>query len=53
LICGHGNKDRRCGTVGPLLQKALEQASLLAAKDDGTTKIALVSHLGGEICNVL
>jgi hypothetical protein len=47
LICGHGNKDRRCGTVGPLLQKALQQASLNASKDDGATKIALVSHLGG------
>ncbi|KAL0140315.1 Sucrase/ferredoxin-like-domain-containing protein [Mucor lusitanicus] len=48
LICGHGNKDRRCGTVGPLLQKALEQASLNATKDEGITKIALVSHLGGH-----
>ncbi|KAK4521784.1 uncharacterized protein ATC70_004320 [Mucor velutinosus] len=48
LICGHGNKDRRCGTVGPLLQKALEQASLNATKDEGATKIALVSHLGGH-----
>lgn len=47
LVCGHGNKDSRCGTVGPMLQNALQQASLQATKEEGTTKVALVSHLGG------
>lgn len=47
LVCGHGNKDRRCGTVGPMLQKALQQASLQATKEDGLTQVALSSHLGG------
>ncbi|OBZ87029.1 Altered inheritance of mitochondria protein 32 [Choanephora cucurbitarum] len=45
LICGHGNKDKRCGTIGPILLQNLEQASALA---DETTKLALVSHLGGH-----
>jgi hypothetical protein len=49
LVCGHGNKDRRCGTVGPMLQKALQQASLQATKEEGTTEVALVSHLGGKL----
>ncbi|CAO3637676.1 unnamed protein product [Mucor hiemalis] len=48
LVCGHGSKDRRCGTVGPMLQKALQQASLSATKEEGTTEVALVSHLGGH-----
>jgi hypothetical protein len=46
LVCGHGNKDRRCGTVGPLLEKALKQAAI-KEEDVGTTQIALSSHLGG------
>lgn len=49
LVCGHGNKDRRCGTVGPMLQNALQQASLQATtEEEDTTQVALVSHLGGE-----
>ncbi|KAI8071892.1 Sucrase/ferredoxin-like-domain-containing protein [Thamnidium elegans] len=48
LVCGHGNKDRRCGTVGPMLQNALQQASMQATKEEGTTQVALVSHLGGH-----
>lgn len=52
LVCGHGSKDRRCGTVGPMLQNALKQA---AAKEEegGTTQVALVSHLGGKCSKVV
>lgn len=42
LVCGHGSKDKRCGTVGPMLQLALQQA----VKEG--TQVALVSHLGGK-----
>jgi hypothetical protein len=45
LICGHGRKDRRCGTVGPMLQQALLQA-LPDQKE--SVQVALVSHLGGK-----
>lgn len=47
LICGHGSKDRRCGTVGPMIQKALQQAA--KEQSDHQTEIVLVSHLGGKI----
>ncbi|KAG0741302.1 hypothetical protein G6F57_003598 [Rhizopus arrhizus] len=46
LICGHGSKDRRCGTVGPMIQKALQQAA--KEQSDHQTEIVLVSHLGGH-----
>ncbi|KAI8388653.1 Sucrase/ferredoxin-like-domain-containing protein [Radiomyces spectabilis] len=46
LICGHGNKDRRCGTIGPMLQRALQQA--LHEANDHQAQVALVSHLGGH-----
>ncbi|KAI8076457.1 Sucrase/ferredoxin-like-domain-containing protein [Gilbertella persicaria] len=46
LVCGHGNKDRRCGTIGPILLESLEQASHQAGEE--STKVALVSHLGGH-----
>lgn len=58
MVCGHGRKDRRCGTVGPMLQTALtdaikqgrsacwEQGQEDGALDD--TAVTLVSHLGGH-----
>ena len=49
LVCGHGNKDRRCGTVGPMLQNALQQASINNTKEEGALDtICLSSHLGGK-----
>lgn len=44
LVCGHARKDRRCGTVGPMLQQALI-TSMKEANVSG--QVALVSHLGG------
>ncbi|KAF7723783.1 hypothetical protein EC973_001696 [Apophysomyces ossiformis] len=49
LICGHGNKDRRCGTVGPMLQKSFQHS--LQNADVKDTQVALVSHLGGSVLN--
>lgn len=47
LVCGHGNKDRRCGTIGPMLQKSLQQAA--SQDEEGNhVQIALSSHLGGK-----
>ncbi|KAI9249902.1 Sucrase/ferredoxin-like-domain-containing protein [Sporodiniella umbellata] len=42
LVCGHGAKDKRCGTIGPMLQAELLQVV------ESDTKVALVSHLGGH-----
>ncbi|KAI9499458.1 Sucrase/ferredoxin-like-domain-containing protein [Zychaea mexicana] len=45
LVCGHARKDKRCGTIGPMLQKALEDALRLCQVE---AQVALVSHLGGH-----
>ncbi|KAI9320026.1 Sucrase/ferredoxin-like-domain-containing protein [Dichotomocladium elegans] len=45
LVCGHARKDKRCGTVGPMLKKALEDAVGMAGV---SAEVALVSHLGGH-----
>ncbi|KAI7884892.1 hypothetical protein K492DRAFT_27289 [Lichtheimia hyalospora FSU 10163] len=45
LVCGHGRKDRRCGTMGPMLKKALDDAISISKAD---AQVALVSHLGGH-----
>ncbi|KAI8137865.1 Sucrase/ferredoxin-like-domain-containing protein [Fennellomyces sp. T-0311] len=45
LVCGHARKDKRCGTIGPMLQKALEDAMRICQVD---AQVALVSHLGGH-----
>ncbi|KAG0179432.1 hypothetical protein DFQ28_008817 [Apophysomyces sp. BC1034] len=47
LICGHGSKDRRCGTIGPMLRKSMQQSLRDACVAD--SQVALVSHLGGTI----
>ncbi|KAI8097734.1 Sucrase/ferredoxin-like-domain-containing protein, partial [Halteromyces radiatus] len=48
LVCGHRRKDRRCGTIGPMLEQAFHQAienDILKDK----CKVMLVSHLGGHV----
>lgn len=63
LICGHGGRDARCGTMGPLLQaefRRLASESKIASalrsgvqntseKGDGEKlSVGLVSHIGGH-----
>lgn len=45
LVCGHARKDRRCGTLGPMLQTALTTAMDNAGVPG---QVALCSHLGGK-----
>ena len=45
LICGHGSRDSRCGTLGPILQDAFEQ-ELRRRNMDGN--VAQISHVGGH-----
>lgn len=42
LICGHGNRDERCGTIAPYLINELKQ--IKSPKD----QIGVVSHIGGH-----
>lgn len=45
LICGHGGRDARCGTLGPILQSLfraeLQRRSIAA-------DVAQISHIGGH-----
>lgn len=45
LVCGHGGRDARCGTLGPLLQDAF-RAEL--ARQGIAADVALISHIGGH-----
>ncbi|KAI8338035.1 Sucrase/ferredoxin-like-domain-containing protein [Chlamydoabsidia padenii] len=47
LVCGHGRKDKRCGTIGPMLQQAFDQA-LGHYSIENQCQVMLVSHLGGH-----
>lgn len=42
LICGHGNRDERCGTIAPYLKKELNE---IKTPQD---QIGIVSHIGGH-----
>ena len=48
LICGHGTRDHRCGSLGPVLMQEFNYN--LEDADNGFPhfKIALVSHVGGH-----
>ncbi|KAH9832784.1 Altered inheritance of mitochondria protein 32 [Teratosphaeria destructans] len=63
LICGHGNRDERCGILGPLLEAEFEDklrrqnisivSDALAIGPDRATsslsaRIGLISHIGGH-----
>jgi hypothetical protein len=47
LVCGHRRKDKRCGTIGPMLQQAFDQA-LEQHSMETQCQVMLVSHLGGK-----
>ncbi|KMP02178.1 FMI1 protein [Coccidioides immitis RMSCC 3703] len=56
FICGHGNRDRRCGIMGPLLQAEFRRVlqhegfSVSVDKVDGVrhANVELISHIGGH-----
>lgn len=64
LICGHRNRDKRCGIMGPLLkaefedklpaagievlQKPPTSLSELAFEPFPTARVSLISHIGGH-----
>lgn len=53
LICGHGNRDDRCGILGPLLQAEFEDRCKeiqpgYAGPDLSGTTVELISHIGGH-----
>jgi hypothetical protein len=47
FICGHGSRDKRCGTCGPPLKETFsEELSKLGLKDQ--VFVRLCSHIGGH-----
>jgi hypothetical protein len=60
LICGHGNRDQRCGIMGPLLEAefraALKRVGFSVDGADGGllvdqpshANVGLISHIGGH-----
>jgi len=64
LICGHRNRDRRCGVMGPLLKAEFEEKlpangievlqkppaplSESAFEPFQTARVSLISHIGGH-----
>jgi hypothetical protein len=63
LICGHGNRDMRCGVMGPLLESEFkDKLSRMGFKEPGAStqdgqslsqsklaQVGLVSHIGGHV----
>jgi prenyl protein peptidase len=56
LICGHGQRDQRCGTMGPILQTEFRQGLINkgfsvdsnAIDGIGHANLALISHISGH-----
>lgn len=61
LICGHGGRDRRCGTMGPVLlaefRRVLRKCGFSTSVDDdgigqvdgpNHANVGLISHIGGH-----
>lgn len=63
LICGHGGRDERCGTLGPLLrdefEEKLERQNIKVMKEAPdhieeqqagipTARVGTISHIGGH-----
>lgn len=56
LVCGHGNRDQRCGIIGPVLKTAFrkavkQQRPCNPGKDNHigwNPSIGLISHIGGH-----
>ena len=45
LICGHGGRDQRCGTLGPILRDEFrKQLEIKGIQGD----VGLISHIGGH-----
>lgn len=47
FICGHMQKDKRCGVAGPILKQEFED-KLKVDGLDSSVRVALVSHVGGH-----
>ncbi|KAK9767354.1 hypothetical protein K7432_002931 [Basidiobolus ranarum] len=47
LICGHMERDARCGIVAPILKEAFEKAKKTLGLED-QIEVNLVSHIGGH-----
>jgi hypothetical protein len=47
LICGHTQRDIRCGKLGPILRTEFEEVLSIENLDD-CTELGLVSHIGGH-----
>ena len=49
LICGHGTRDTRCGTIGPILRLEFNYYKYEQPVGDiSFTEVALTSHIGGH-----
>lgn len=57
LICGHGGRDVRCGTMGPLLREKFREVfnagstpatEAPPSEDSGKARVGLISHIGGH-----
>lgn len=60
LICGHGERDSRCGVLGPILQKEFEdklgsskyklksQSETSAEATTTVSEVSQISHIGGH-----
>jgi len=47
LICGHTQRDIRCGKLGPILQTEFEEVLSIENLDE-CTELGLISHVGGH-----
>lgn len=45
LICGHGGRDARCGTLGPILQQQFREE---LERKGVRGEVAQISHIGGH-----
>ncbi|RCI07682.1 hypothetical protein L249_5735 [Ophiocordyceps polyrhachis-furcata BCC 54312] len=53
LICGHGNRDKRCGVMGPLLQKDFNTKLVKAGLDVRDDRVDVVQSGSEEAHKVL
>ncbi|KAF2671893.1 hypothetical protein BT63DRAFT_183115 [Microthyrium microscopicum] len=64
MICGHTERDKRCGIMGPLLQEELKEKMAMGgysvsgssqiessptSTTDASCRVGLVSHIGGHV----
>ncbi|KAG5361179.1 Altered inheritance of mitochondria protein 32 [Yarrowia sp. E02] len=48
LVCGHAERDARCGDIGPLILSEMDEVKSRESDDARDTKTALISHIGGH-----